>query len=225
MAQHIRLDRPRKFPLSLKGCVVLDIVFVTSPSTTIHANGYPQTAYSSLYEIGKPQRGETIFVSSAAGAVGLSVGQIAKVEGLKVIGSVGEDAKLDLIKEVGFDDGFNYKKEKAADALRRSAPQGIDIYYDNVGGEQLEAAIAAMNDHGRISRSQLLQARVLADIPRQVLCGMVSQYNKPPAEQYAVKGLTNLVAKRLKMEGFVVTDSRFGPKWRQERDERMLQVR
>jgi NADPH-dependent curcumin reductase CurA len=82
--------------------------------------------------------------------VGLFVGQIAKIEGLKVIGSVGDDAKLDLIKQVGFDDGFNYKKEKATDALKRLAPQGIDIYYDNVGGEQFEAALAAINNFGRI---------------------------------------------------------------------------
>jgi NADPH-dependent curcumin reductase CurA len=108
------------------------------------------TAYSSLYEIGQPKKGETIFISSAAGAVGQIVGQIAKKEGLTVIGSVGDDTKLDLIKELGFDSGFNYKKERTTDALRKLAPQGIDIYYDNVGGEQLESAIAAMNDWGRI---------------------------------------------------------------------------
>ena len=73
--------------------------------------------------------------------------------GLKVIGSVGDDGKLDFIKQNGFDDGFNYKKEKPADALKRLAPQGIDIYYDNVGGEQLEAAIAAMKNFGRIGMS------------------------------------------------------------------------
>ena len=109
------------------------------------------TAYSSLYKIGRPQKGETIFVSSAAGAVGLFVGQIAKIEGLKVIGSVGDDAKLDFIKKAGFDDGFNYKKEKStAEALKRLAPNGIDIYYDNVGGEQFEAALGAMKEFGRM---------------------------------------------------------------------------
>jgi NADPH-dependent curcumin reductase CurA len=116
------------------------------------------TAWSSLYEIGKPKKGETIFISSAAGAVGQVVGQIAKREGLKVIGSVGSDEKLEFIlKELGFDGGFNYKKEKPADALKRLAPEGIDIYYENVGGEQLEAALDAMNNWGRI-----------------VACGMVS---------------------------------------------------
>lgn len=116
------------------------------------------TAYSSLYKIGQPKKGETIFISSAAGAVGQVVGQIAKHEGLRVIGSVGSDEKLDFItKELGFDAGTNYKKESAADALKRLAPDGIDIYYENVGGETLDAALAAMNPWGRV-----------------VACGMVS---------------------------------------------------
>jgi NADPH-dependent curcumin reductase CurA len=109
------------------------------------------TAYSSLYEIGAPKKGETIFISSAAGAVGQIVGQIAKIEGLHVIGSVGDDKKLAFITdELGFDAGFNYKKEKPADALKRLAPNGVDIYYENVGGEHLAAALDAMNLHGRI---------------------------------------------------------------------------
>lgn len=116
------------------------------------------TAWSSLYKIGQPKKGETIFVSSAAGAVGSIVGQIAKHEGLRVIGSVGSDEKAEfIVKELGFDAATNYKKESPADALKRLAPEGIDIYYENVGGETLEAAIDAMNDHGRI-----------------VACGMVS---------------------------------------------------
>lgn len=111
------------------------------------------TAYSSFYDIGQPKKGETIFISSASGAVGSLVGQLAKHEGLKVIGSVGDDKKLDFItKDLGFDGGFNYKKEKPADALKRLAPDGIDIYYENVGGEQLEASINAMKTFGRISK-------------------------------------------------------------------------
>lgn len=109
------------------------------------------TAWSGLYEIGKPKSGETIFISSAAGAVGQIVGQIAKKEGLKVVGSVGSDEKLDFItKELGFDSGFNYKKESPRDALARLAPEGIDIYFENVGGEHLEAALGAMKFGGRI---------------------------------------------------------------------------
>jgi len=94
------------------------------------------TAYSSFYEIGQPKKGETIFISAASGAVGQLVGQLAKHEGLKVIGSVGDDKKLEFItKDLGFDGGFNYKKEKPVEALKRLAPDGIEIYYENVGGE------------------------------------------------------------------------------------------
>ena len=110
------------------------------------------TAYSSFYAIGEPKKGETIFISAASGAVGQIVGQLAKHEGLKVIGSVGSDKKLEFIKqELSFDEGFNYKTEKPSEALKRLAPKGIDIYFENVGGESLDAAIAAMNNYGRIS--------------------------------------------------------------------------
>jgi NADPH-dependent curcumin reductase CurA len=124
------------------------------PKVFLGALGMPGlTAWSSFYEIGQPKKGETIFISAASGAVGQLVGQLAKHEGLKVIGSVGDDKKLDfIIKELGFDGGFNYKTEKPADALKRLAPEGIDIYYENVGGEQLEAAINAMNNFGRIGK-------------------------------------------------------------------------
>ena len=109
------------------------------------------TAYSSLYEIGQPKRGEVIFISSAAGAVGQLVGQLAKHEGLTVLGSVGSDEKVRLItEELGFDNGFNYKKEKPLEALKRLCPDGIDIYYDNVGGEQLDAALEMLKNNGRI---------------------------------------------------------------------------
>lgn len=124
------------------------------PKIFLGALGMPGlTAWSSFYEIGKPKKGETIFISAASGAVGQLVGQLAKHEGLKVIGSVGSDDKLDFIKEeLNFDEGFNYKKEKPIEALNRLAPNGIDIYYENVGGEQLEAAITALNPFGRIGK-------------------------------------------------------------------------
>lgn len=109
------------------------------------------SAYASFYEIGKPQKGHTIFISAASGGVGQVVGQLAKMEGLKVIGSVGSDEKLKfIIDELGFDAGFNYKKENVSEALQRLAPEGLDIYYDNVGGETLDAALAVMKDFGRI---------------------------------------------------------------------------
>ena len=123
------------------------------PKLFIGALGMPGlTAYSSFYDIGQPKKGETIFISAASGAVGQIVGQLAKHEGLTVIGSVGDDKKLEFIeKELGFDGGFNYKKETPIDALKSLAPKGIDIYYENVGGEQLDAALASMNTFGRIS--------------------------------------------------------------------------
>jgi NADPH-dependent curcumin reductase CurA len=109
------------------------------------------SAYSSLYEIGKPKKGETIVVSSAAGGLGQLVGQLAKQEGLTVLGSVGSDDKLDfIIKELGFDGGWNYKKEGTRDAIDRlTGGKGIDIFYDNVGGEQLEGALDTLNPFGR----------------------------------------------------------------------------
>jgi NADPH-dependent curcumin reductase CurA len=111
------------------------------------------SAYAALYEFGKPQKGQTIFVSAASGGVGQLVGQLAKMEGLRVVGSVGSDEKLAFImEELGFDDGFNYKKENINEALKRMAPEGLDIYFDNVGGEQLDAALAAMKDFGRIGK-------------------------------------------------------------------------
>ncbi|KAL8778548.1 MAG: hypothetical protein Q9194_001931 [Teloschistes cf. exilis] len=157
----------------------LDNPYNLDPKLYVGALGMPGlTAYSSFYEIGAPQKGETIFISAASGAVGQIVGQLAKHEGLTVIGSVGSDEKLEFIKKnLNFDNGFNYKKEKASDALPRLAPKGINIYYENVGGEQLDAALAALTNYGRIG---------------------------------------NVVTKRLKMQGFIVGDPGFGPKYAAE---------
>ncbi|KAI4198714.1 MAG: hypothetical protein LQ350_005098 [Teloschistes chrysophthalmus] len=180
----------------------LDNPYNLDPKLYIGALGMPGlTAYSSFYEIGAPKKGETIFISAASGAVGQIVGQLAKHEGLTVIGSVGSDEKLEFIKKnLNFDDGFNYKKEKASDALPRLAPKGIDIYYENVGGEQLDAALAALTNYGRI-----------------VTCGMISQYNaSSEGERYGVKNLGNVVTKRLKMQGFIVGDPGFGSKYAAE---------
>ncbi|TLD22846.1 hypothetical protein PspLS_07139 [Pyricularia sp. CBS 133598] len=144
------------------------------------------TAYASLFEIGKPKKGETIFVSSAAGAVGQVVGQLAKREGLTVIGSVGSDEKVEYCKDLGFDHVFNYKKESPDAALTRLAPNGIDIYYENVGGDHLEAALKHMNKYGRIPT-----------------CGMISEYNVKPEDQKGIKGLMNIVSKEITMRGFL----------------------
>lgn len=163
------------------------------------------TAWSSLYKIGRPKKGETIFVSSAAGSVGQIVGQIAKHEGLTVIGSVGSDEKLDFItKELGFDAGFNYKKEKPADALPRLAPKGIDIYYENVGGDHLEAALENINVGGRIP-----------------VCGMISGYNQEAKDRPAIRNLTQLIAKQVLMQGFLVMNPEFGPAYFAEHMEKL----
>ncbi|KAI1371784.1 NAD(P)-binding protein [Hypoxylon crocopeplum] len=163
------------------------------------------TAYSGLHKIGKPKKGETIFVSSAAGAVGQVVGQVAKNEGLRVVGSVGSDEKLRYItKELGFDGGFNYKKESAFDALPRLAPDGIDIYFENVGGEQLDAALNNMNTHGRIPA-----------------CGMISGYNQPPDQRYGVKGLSQVVTKLITMKGFLVSQPDFGGAYFEEHQQKV----
>ncbi|KAL8774039.1 MAG: hypothetical protein Q9209_001147 [Squamulea sp. 1 TL-2023] len=177
----------------------LDNPYNLDPKLFIGALGMPGlTAYSSFYDIGEPKKGETIFISAASGAVGQIVGQLAKHEGLIVIGSVGSDKKLDFItKDLNFDSGFNYKKEKPADALKRLAPDGIDIYYENVGGEHLDAALEAMTNYGRI-----------------VVCGMISQYNvESPDQRYGVKNMAAMFGKRLKLRGFIVSDPDMGPKY------------
>lgn len=163
------------------------------------------TAWSGLHKIGQPKAGETLFVSSAAGAVGQIVGQIAKKEGLKVIGSVGSDDKLSfIVNELGFDGGFNYKKEKVSDALARLAPEGLDIYFENVGGEHLEAALVVMKKDGRIP-----------------VCGMITEYNVPPEQRRPVSGLLNVLSKQLVMEGFLVGKPGFGDKYFVEHQESM----
>ncbi|KIV98257.1 hypothetical protein PV10_01924 [Exophiala mesophila] len=165
------------------------------------------TAYGSLHEIGQPKKGEVILISAAAGAVGQMVGQIAVREGLHVIGSVGDDKKLDFITNtLGFHAGFNYKKEDLKSAIARLAPNGIDIYYDNVGGELLDVAIQNMNDFGRI-----------------VACGSISTYNNTsPEANYGIKHYSQVVRRRLKWQGFLVFDPNI-VKWQQERDERISQ--
>ncbi|KAF1988480.1 NAD(P)-binding protein [Aulographum hederae CBS 113979] len=193
-------------PEMTKTCFKLDNPYNLDPKTFIGALGMPGlTAWSSFYDIGEPKKGETIFISAASGAVGQLVGQLAKHEGLKVFGSVGDDKKLDFIlNELGFDGGFNYKKEKPADALKRLVPNGLDIYYENVGGEQLEAAINVMNPFGRI-----------------IACGMISQYNVPVENHYPIKNLFQVVSKRIKMQGFIVSDANMGPKYTKEHQEKL----
>lgn len=148
------------------------------------------TAYVGLLDFGKPKEGETIFVSTAAGAVGSLVCQIAKIKGCRVVGSTGSGEKAAWLKKgAGIDAAFNYKAtEDLWKELQQHCPEGIDIYFDNVGGIHLEAAIESMNTHGRI-----------------VLCGMISIYNatRPPR---APRNLVSAISKRLTLQGFIIHD-------------------
>lgn len=148
------------------------------------------TAYVGLLDIGQPQKKDTVFISTAAGAVGSLVCQIARIKGCRVIGSTGSDEKVAWLREeAGIDAAFNYKTtENLFDELPKHCPDGIDIYFDNVGGAHLEAAIESMNNHGRI-----------------VLCGMISIYNatRPPR---APRNLVSAISKRLTLRGFIVFD-------------------
>ncbi|KAG2623549.1 hypothetical protein PVAP13_3KG067200 [Panicum virgatum] len=147
------------------------------------------TAWAGFFDVSKPKKGDYVFVSAASGAVGQLVGQLAKLTGCYVVGSAGSDEKVNLLKtKFGFDEAFNYKKEQDLDAaLRRCFPEGIDIYFENVGGPTLEAVLSNMRNHGRIPA-----------------CGMISQYNLEQPE--GVRNLFHIVAKRLRMEGFMVFD-------------------
>jgi NADPH-dependent curcumin reductase CurA len=147
------------------------------------------TAYFGILDVGAIQEGETVLVSGAAGAVGSLVGQIAKIKGCRVVGIAGGREKCDyLTGELGFDAAIDYKSEALYPALQAACPKGIDVYFDNVGGETLDAALAFLRFRGRVA-----------------LCGAISQYNSTEA----IKGPQNylsLLINRGRMEGFIVFD-------------------
>ncbi|MEE1787870.1 NADP-dependent oxidoreductase [Streptomyces sp. SP17BM10] len=148
------------------------------------------TAYAGLLAVGALKEGDKVFVSGAAGAVGSLVGQIARLKGASlVVGSAGSAEKVaTLVDEYGFDAAFNYKDGPVAEQLAKAAPEGIDLYFDNVGGEHLEAAIGALGVHGRA-----------------VLCGAIAQYNDTTAPA-APRNLAQAIGKRLRLEGMLVSD-------------------
>ncbi|KAJ4787579.1 Zinc-binding dehydrogenase family protein [Rhynchospora pubera] len=147
------------------------------------------TAYLGFHEVASPKKGEYVYVSAAAGAVGQLVGQFAKLMGCYVVGSAGSDEKVEMLKsKFGFDDAFNYKKEANLTlALKRFFPQGIDIYFENVGGAMLDAVLVNMRVRGRIA-----------------VCGMISQYNLDNPEP--VYNTIVITPKRIRVEGFFVFD-------------------
>ena len=159
-------------------------------SALLGALGMPgMTAWVGVTDIAPVREGETVFVSAAAGAVGSVAGQIAKARGCRVVGSAGGPAKAEYVRDaLGFDACFDYRAIEPRDALREVAPDGVDVYFDNVGGVQLEAAIGALNRGGRIA-----------------LCGAVSQYNAVEPTP-GPRNLALLVGKRGLMRGFIVSD-------------------
>ena len=148
------------------------------------------TAYFGLLDVGKPKPGETVVVSAAAGSVGSIGGQIAKIKGCRAVGIAGGKDKCQwLTSELGFDAAVDYKDGAVFKALRAAAPKGIDVYFDNVGGDILEACLPQMNLHGRIA-----------------CCGAISQYDGVP-DAHGPRGIPGLiVVKRLIMQGFIVMD-------------------
>lgn len=147
------------------------------------------TAYIGLHKVGQPKAGETVLVSAASGAVGSIVGQLAKLAGCRVVGITGgaEKARI-LVEELGFDAAIDYKNNNLYEGLRTACPEGVDIYFDNVGGEILDVALTRINVRGRV-----------------VLCGAIAQINDtelPPGP----KNYIRLLARRARMEGFITLD-------------------
>jgi NADPH-dependent curcumin reductase CurA len=145
------------------------------------------TAYFGLLKVAQAKAGETVFVSAAAGAVGSAVVQIAKAKGMTVIGSAGGEAKCAWVRELGADAAIDYKAAPLLKSLMDSAPKGIDVYFDNVGGEHLDAAFAAARQNARFA-----------------ICGMIDAYNssEPPAFRYIMR----VIAARIMVKGFIYTD-------------------
>ena len=146
------------------------------------------TAYFGFLDIGQPKKGETVVVSAAAGAVGSIVCQIAKIKGCRVVGIAGSDEKCNWLKnDLKVDEVINYKKDDILASLKEKCPEGIDIYFENVGGETLDAALTLMNNYGRIP-----------------VCGLISMYND--WETPGPKMFRNILMKRLTVKGFLVSD-------------------
>lgn len=161
------------------------------PTAAIGVLGIPGlTAYFGLLDLGQPKDGDTVLISSAAGPVGATAGQIARMKGCKVVGIAGSKEKCAYLKTLGFNSAINYRETKDIKAaIAQACPGGVDIYFDNVGGAMLDAAILNMKDHGRI-----------------VVSGQVSEYNRGPDELVGIRNVTRFITHKLRMEGLVVFD-------------------
>jgi NADPH-dependent curcumin reductase CurA len=162
-------------------------------STAVGVLGMPgMTAYTGLLDIGKPQPGETVVVAAASGAVGSAVGQIARIKGARAVGIAGGKDKCDYVKkEFGFDDCLDHRDPDLATKLKNACPKGIDVYFENVGGEVFEAVFPLLNAFARVP-----------------VCGLIAHYNdteaKPP--KWAASLMRNVLTKRLTIRGFIVSD-------------------
>ena len=180
---------------SVQGLHKLDPDHGPNPiSTALGVMGMPgMTAYVGLLDIGRPQTGDTVVVSSAAGAVGSVVGQIAKLHDCQTVGIAGTTDKCQYtIDEFGFDACINYKDDDFSEQLSRACPNGIDIYFENVGGKVFDTAYNLMNDGGRIP-----------------VCGMISRYNDtslPEGPDTLPRLMRAILTRRLLVQGFIVTD-------------------
>jgi len=166
------------------------------PSYYLGILGMPgMTAWFGLFEIGKPKTGETLVVSAASGAVGSIVGQLAKGEGLRVVGIAGGREKCDyVVRELGFDACVDYKADRLADNLRAACPKGIDIDFENVGGEILDTVLRQMKLHSRV-----------------IVCGLIAEYST--AQPYGYRALRSILVNRIRMQGMIVFD------WKDRYDE------
>jgi NADPH-dependent curcumin reductase len=161
-----------------------------SPTQWLNVLGMPgMTGYFGLMDVGHPKAGETVVVSGAAGAVGQTVGQLAKIKGCRAVGIAGGQAKCDwVVNELGFDACIDYKAGSVRDGLKAHCPDGVDVYFDNVGGEILDHVLARINRKARI-----------------IICGAISQYNNTAPVQ-GPKNYLSLLVNRARMEGIVVFD-------------------
>ena len=146
------------------------------------------TAWFGLFEIGKPKAGETVVVSAATGAVGSVAGQLAKIEGCRVVGIAGGKAKCDYaLRELGYDACVDYKAGQLREALREACPRGVDVVFENVGGEILDTTLTLMNPYSRV-----------------IVCGLIAEYSR--AEPYGYRNLRAVLVNRIRMQGMIVFD-------------------
>jgi NADPH-dependent curcumin reductase CurA len=164
-----------------------------SISTAVGVLGMPgMTAYTGLLEIGKPKAGETVVVAAASGAVGSAVGQIARIKGARAVGIAGGKDKCDYVKnELGFDECVDHRDPNLAAKLKAACPNGIDVYFENVGGAVFEAVFPLLNPFARMP-----------------VCGLIAQYNDTQATvpNWAAALMRNVLTKRLNIRGFIVSD-------------------